>query len=53
MLNIGALNRRNVHEVGELKSLITHLFNFKISSHAIDWIDRWRLNMGHRMLLSI
>ena len=53
MLNIGALNWRNVLEVGELKSLITHLFNFKISNHKRDCIDRWRLNMGHRMLLSI
>ena len=30
-----------------IKSLTTQLLKCKVSSHTGDWMDRWRLNMGH------
>jgi len=49
----GAWNVRNVLKFEALHSLITQLMNCEVSSPTGDRIDRWRLNMGLRMLLSI
>jgi len=44
---IGAWNVRTLLKGVALKSLITQLSNCKVSTHTGDWIERWKLNMGH------
>ena len=44
---IVAWNVRTLLTVAALKSLITQLLNCKGSGYTGDWMDRWRLNMGH------
>jgi len=49
----GTWNVRNLLPVAPEKSFITQLLYCRGSGQTGDWMDRWILNMGHWMLLTV